>query len=107
MSQRFVYRNKKILAHANGRSCTNCGAQDGSVVAAHSNQGIHGYGKGIKSHDCYVAFLCGNCHSWLDRASIGVDPTGWYMPTREDKVKMFNLAMNKTLLVLFRDGIVS
>jgi hypothetical protein len=27
--QKFTYRNPKILAHANGQECQNCGNQDG------------------------------------------------------------------------------
>ena len=32
------YRNRPLLNLANGQSCQLCGAQDGTIVSAHSNQ---------------------------------------------------------------------
>lgn len=61
------YRNKKILAHANSQACQNCGTNNGSTVAAHSNLGEHGKGVGKKSDDCFVAYLCGFCHDAYDK----------------------------------------
>ena len=33
-----MYRNKKLLEVVREAPCMHCGAQDGTVVAAHSNQ---------------------------------------------------------------------
>lgn len=60
------YRNKKILDEAQHHKCQSCGADDETVVAAHSNQVRHGKGMGIKAHDL-PAYLCGQCHAWLDQ----------------------------------------
>ena len=103
MGQKFRYVNEKILKHAQGQACTYCGAQDETVVAAHSNQSIHGKGCGIKAHDCYVAFLCHRCHTWLDSGS-GYDPTQYFMDS--EKELMFNDAMHKTWLILLKDEIL-
>ena len=103
LAQRFTYRNKKILAHAKGQACKNCGAQDETVVAAHSNQAKHGKGRGIKAHDAFVAFLCHRCHSWLDSGK-GRDPTNLW--DEHEKSLMFNEAMHKTWLILLKDEII-
>lgn len=94
------YRNRKLLDLARDEACTNCGAQDGTIVAAHSNLSRHGKGKSIKAADCYIAFLCHRCHSWLDQG-LGRDPTDTWLGYREDKEAMFCRAMEKTLLQLW------
>ncbi len=58
-----TYRNKKLLALARGQSCVNCGADDGTVIPAHSN---FGKGMSIKASDATVMFLCVRCHDMLD-----------------------------------------
>ena len=57
-----MYRNKKLLEAARQLECQHCGADDGTVCAAHSNQLIHGKGTGIKAHDWAIAALCNHCH---------------------------------------------
>jgi len=47
----------------------NCGAQDGTVVAAHSNSLADGKGKGIKASDFKIAALCFRCHHELDQGT--------------------------------------
>ena len=64
------YRNKKILENARNNSCQHCGANDGTIVAAHSNLGRHGKGMSIKAHDCFVAYLCWICHPPLDQGFL-------------------------------------
>jgi hypothetical protein len=59
-----VYRNKKLLELMRGLPCGNCGVEDGTVVAAHRNQGK---GMGIKNSDALVAALCYRCHFQLDQ----------------------------------------
>ena len=43
-----MYRNKKLLESCRQLSCQLCDAEDGTVIAAHSNQLLEGKGKGIK-----------------------------------------------------------
>jgi hypothetical protein len=104
-AQRFEYRNPKILAHAKGQPCQNCGREDGSTVAAHSNFAEHGKAKGMNAHDLFVAELCGECHRWLD-SGTGRDPSGIWQSDRGDKREMFIKAMTKTMIILLRDGVV-
>jgi hypothetical protein len=65
----MLYRNKRILEIARNFPCQHCGKQDGTVVAAHSNQLRDGKGKGIKSSDAAIAALCYNCHMIVDQSS--------------------------------------
>ena len=64
-----MYRNKKLLVACRDLSCQHCGNQDGTVVAAHSNQLRDGKGRGLKAHDYRVAALCYACHMELDQGS--------------------------------------
>ena len=64
-----MYRNKQILEIVRQFPCQNCEIQDGTVVAAHSNQLRDGKGKGIKAHDYRIASLCFKCHSELDQGT--------------------------------------
>jgi hypothetical protein len=63
----LTYRNRKLLDLARDQACVMCGAQDGTVVAAHSNLQEHGKGMGLKAHDGMAAWLCHRCHSQLDQ----------------------------------------
>lgn len=49
--------------------CQNCGADDGTVCGAHSNQAAHGKGRSIKADDSSCASLCVRCHSALDQGA--------------------------------------
>lgn len=63
-------RSKALTDAANGQSCVRCGAQDGTVVAAHYCGPLQqrlGKGRGIKPDDIYCADLCHLCHSDFDR----------------------------------------
>lgn len=64
-----IVRCKAILVACRTLSCQHCGADDGTVVAAHSNWLQHGKGMGRKADDRYVAALCFRCHSELDQGS--------------------------------------
>lgn len=92
-----------LLRLARGQPCCNCGAEDDTTVAAHSNWAIHGKGKSLKAHDIFHAHLCYRCHSWLDQGS-GHDPTGVFGDGRADKIYMFRLAMEKTWIRLWQSG---
>lgn len=65
----MTYRNHALLELAKGQRCVMCGADDGTVVSAHSNLSEHGKGMGIKADDSMVAWLCHRCHSNLDQGS--------------------------------------
>lgn len=64
-----MYRNKKLLEIVRGSPCQICGIQNGTVVAAHSNQLRDGKGRGIKAADYRIAALCYTCHSEIDQGS--------------------------------------
>ena len=89
------YRNKKLLDAARGQPCMHCGIEDGTTVAAHSNQAKHGKGMSIKAHDCFVAFLCFRCHAQLDQGSKML---------KAEKVEMWRNAYDKTMLHLWQTG---
>lgn len=61
------YRNKKLLEAVRQMPCQHCGAQDGTVCAAHSNFSEHGKGMGQKASDACIAALCHRCHGTLDQ----------------------------------------
>ena len=76
-----MYRNKKLLEVA--RIVPNCGicnkSNDGTFVAAHSNQLRDGKGRGIKANDYRIASLCFTCHAELDQGK------NWSRAEREEK----------------------
>ena len=65
----MTYRNRKLLDLAKGQRCVMCGADDWTIVSAHSNLSEHGKGFGIKADDSMVAWLCHRCHSEYDQGS--------------------------------------
>jgi hypothetical protein len=86
------YRNKKLLEIVREAPCQHCGAQDGTVVAAHSNQQRDGKGTAIKAHDFRIAALCNRCHFELD-AGIKL--------SKLERLEMFEEAHRKTIGWLF------
>lgn len=70
------FRSRKLLDAAKGQSCQNCGADDGTIVCAHSNLYEDGKGKGMKADDLMTAHLCCRCHEWYDQRKHGQDPSG-------------------------------
>lgn len=75
-----------------------CGAHDGTIVAAHSNQSRHGKGMSIKAHDCFIAFMCARCHHEIDQGS---------KLSREERIDKWQDAHEKTLLYLFQTGAIA
>ena len=65
----LMYRNDKLLRAVRDAPCMTCGIQDGTVVAAHSNQLRDGKGRSIKANDYRIAALCFRCHMELDQGS--------------------------------------
>jgi hypothetical protein len=75
--------------------CQSCGREDGTVVAAHSNQLRDGKGRSIKAHDYRIAALCHRCHMELDQgASLN----------REERHELWEEAHRKTIGWLFEQG---
>ncbi len=65
-------RNPHLLSMARGQSCLLkvpgvCNGNRETVVAAHSNFGIHGKAKSRKADDQYHVYACSACHQWLDQ----------------------------------------
>ncbi len=57
---------------AKDKPCVRCGAEDGTVVLAHYfGPRRHNYGGGMsrKGDDVVGAWLCGECHTWMDTLS--------------------------------------
>lgn len=90
------YRNPKLRALAKDMPCVLCHRQDGTTVWAHSNDSRHGKGTGLKAHDVFGAALCFECHTALD-SGAGL---------RATKRDIFQEAMEKTWLYLWREGLV-
>ena len=88
------YRNKPLLEVVRYAPCQLCGAQDGTVVAAHSNQQRDGKGTGIKAHDYRIAALCFGCHMQLDQGS---------KMSKEDRVDIWEMSHRKTVGWLFEN----
>lgn len=92
-----IYRNKKLLELVRQSPCQHCGAQDGTVVAAHSNQLRDGKGRGIKAHDYRIAALCFTCHADLDQGA---------QLSREERLNMWEEAHRKTVGWLFDNNLI-
>lgn len=92
-----IYRNKKLLELIRQSPCQHCGAQDGTVVAAHSNQLRDGKGRGIKAHDYRIAALCFTCHADLDQGA---------QLSREERLNMWEEAHRKTVGWLFDNNLI-
>lgn len=88
----MTYRNKRLLEAVRDAPCMACGKQDGTVVAAHSNQLRDGKGRGIKASDHRIAALCFACHSEIDQGA---------KLTRAERVEIFENAHRATIGWLF------
>jgi len=91
----LIYRNKKLLELVRQSPCQTCGNQDGTVVAAHSNQLRDGKGRGIKAHDYRIAALCYSCHMELDQGK-SID--------KAERVEIWEEAHRKTIAWLFENN---
>ena len=90
-----IYRNKKLLELVRQSPCQTCGTQDGTVVAAHSNQLRDGKGRGLKAHDYRIAALCFCCHSELDQGT---------KMSKAERVESWEEAHRKTIGWLFESN---
>ena len=83
-------RDKKRLEACRSLPCQHCGAEDGTVVAAHSNEGVHGKGRGIKASDEFIAALCFTCHANIDQGRI----------SKQERTQIWQNAHIKTKAIL-------
>jgi len=93
----MMYRNTKLLEAVRAFPCQHCGRQDGTVVAAHSNQLRDGKGRGLKAHDYRIAALCHGCHAALDQGAA---------LSRAERLEFWEEAHRKTVGLLFEAGLV-
>jgi cytochrome c553 len=63
----MTFRSPKLLILCRELECQMCGAEDGSVAAAHSNQLSDGKGRSLKASDARIAALCFRCHTNIDQ----------------------------------------
>ena len=94
----MMYRNKKLLEAVRDCPCQLCGAQDGTIVAAHSNQMRDGKGRGLKAHDYRIAALCFKCHHEIDQGA---------KMSRQERVDAWESAHRSTSGWLFESGLMS
>lgn len=89
-------RSNKLMRAYRMIPCQNCGAFDGTVCGAHSNQSMHGKSMGRKADDNMAASLCHTCHSELDQ--------GKHL-TEAQRVEMWNKCHAKTFRELLARGL--
>lgn len=91
------YRNKKLLEFA--KDCPVCMCcdepNDGTVVAAHSNQLRDGKGMGIKAHDYRIAYLKFEHHMEIDQGKN---------LSKQEKIDRFEYSHRKSIGWLFETG---
>lgn len=90
-----MYRNQKLLEIVREAACQHCGAQDGTVVAAHSNQLRDGKGRSIKAHDYRIAAMCMRCHHEIDQGN---------KLSKKERMEIWEEAHRKTVGWLFDQG---
>lgn len=66
----MTFRSRKLLNMARDQECVACGAEDGTIVSAHSNFGCHGKGMAMKASDAAIMHLCGACHAQMDQGKL-------------------------------------
>jgi len=92
-----MYRNAKLLVACRELPCQLCEIEDGTVVAAHSNQLADGKGKGIKASDYRVAALCFSCHMDLDQGN---------KLTKDQRREFWEMAHRRTIGELFERNLI-
>lgn len=65
--------------------------------ACHSNQQLHGKGKSMKAHDCFIAAGCPSCHREVDQGM---------RLSREMRIHYFQVAHDRTMLLLWQKGVI-
>lgn len=92
----MTYRNPSLLKHAQfAPYCMGCGKHnDGTIVAAHRNEGK---GMGIKSSDAAIAFLCSECHHEYDNGKS---------MTKQERREFGNKAVANTLIWMIENKVL-
>lgn len=90
----MTFRSRKLLDACRLLPCAHCGAEDGTVVAAH---GTLGKGMALKAPDHQVASLCYKCHMALDQGS---------KMSRDERREMWTEAHLRTIAALFERGLI-
>jgi hypothetical protein len=93
----IMYRNNRLLEACRSLPCQLCGAEDGTVCAAHSNSLADGKGRGLKASDAAVASLCFRCHSEIDQGR---------KMSKEERREAWLEAHVKTLRMLIERGVL-
>jgi hypothetical protein len=88
-------RYPSLKLAAKDESCISCGANDGTVVLAHRNEGK---GMGIKAPDYWALDLCATCHREYDQGSS---------MTRSEKRAWFNLLYPKQVERWIKKGLIT
>ena len=94
----MMYRNKSLLEAVRESPCQICGVEDGTVVAAHSNQLRDGKGRGLKAHDFRIAALCYRCHHEIDQGS---------KMSKEERLNAWDEAHRATVGWLFLNDLIA
>lgn len=98
-------RSRKLLDLAHRvEECMNCGRYSPGCEPAHENGIAAGKGQSIKSHDHRHAALCHECHAFYDVGCNGLDPSGLYGITGDDKAEMWNRAHKRTFDLYWANG---
>lgn len=95
------YRNRRLLDAIRSLPCQFqipdvCEGGDCSDPA-HSNQQLHGKGKSLKAHDCFVAAGCRACHREIDQGM---------RLSREDRIYYWRTAYDRTMLLLWQRDLI-
>jgi len=93
-----MYRNKALLEIVRESPCQICGIEDGTIVAAHSNQLKDGKGRSLKAHDYRIAALCYTCHTEIDQGS---------KMSKQERLNTWDEAHRRTIGWLFDWGHLS
>lgn len=88
----MIYRNKRLTDLVRELPCMHCGAIDGTVCAAHRNEGK---GMGLKASDALIAALCFHCHTELDNGKS---------LTRQERRLMWDNAYINTMQYMLENG---
>ena len=92
-------RLPKLLKAAQDSPCMACGADDGTIVAAHGPKSLCGGGMSIKPSDVAVAYLCHECHDIVDgRKLVTWEP--------HERAEYWTRAHIATLEHCFRTGVL-
>ena len=96
-----MIRSEKLLKLAKGQRCVMCMADDGTIVAAHSNLQEHGKGMGLKAKDEHGAYGCSECHATYDRQKKRPEHL-----SLDNVEEAFTMAMMKSRQILKDKGLI-